>query len=292
MPVHGRYSTYINHGCRCPDCRAANARYQREARRRRKAALEQSIQTAPDRPESPYSDSTPPVDELSHSEILRVSERVDDHPFAFHAGWSECSRWFHEYNRSSVRTHEHPDGPNVELQQRLNREAKRYYGIDFEWATYPTRVALAATFKAYLSVLPCDTPSDYRVARDEAAAFIREWVRGTNGHDLEEIRQLLFNFGSDDHLDRREIVNLRYAYANALVNGADAEAQQVRNHALMEFHIDFSDEPDMLGHTAVLDALPVYAYYRGLNLDTKAAELLDEIWDAYSVDISDYYVGS
>lgn len=28
-PVHGRHSTYTNHGCRCDLCRAANAAYNR-----------------------------------------------------------------------------------------------------------------------------------------------------------------------------------------------------------------------------------------------------------------------
>jgi hypothetical protein len=38
-PIHGSYSTYTNHGCRCQDCRDAQARYRREARRRKAAEL-------------------------------------------------------------------------------------------------------------------------------------------------------------------------------------------------------------------------------------------------------------
>jgi hypothetical protein len=33
-PVHGRYTTYTNHGCRCDACRADHARYIRERRHR------------------------------------------------------------------------------------------------------------------------------------------------------------------------------------------------------------------------------------------------------------------
>lgn len=35
---HGRYSTYMYHFCRCPECRQANADYNRDLRARRRAA--------------------------------------------------------------------------------------------------------------------------------------------------------------------------------------------------------------------------------------------------------------
>ncbi len=33
---HGSYSTYVNHKCRCPECKADNTRYHKEAREARK----------------------------------------------------------------------------------------------------------------------------------------------------------------------------------------------------------------------------------------------------------------
>ena len=35
-PEHGRYTTYVNYGCRCAPCTADNTRYIREYRERRR----------------------------------------------------------------------------------------------------------------------------------------------------------------------------------------------------------------------------------------------------------------
>ena len=38
-PRHGTVSAYNNHQCRCPECRAGWAAYQRELRQRKRAAI-------------------------------------------------------------------------------------------------------------------------------------------------------------------------------------------------------------------------------------------------------------
>lgn len=38
-PRHGKPSTYTNHHCRCPACKAGNAEYMRDLKRRRREAL-------------------------------------------------------------------------------------------------------------------------------------------------------------------------------------------------------------------------------------------------------------
>lgn len=51
---HGVVSTYTNHGCRCPGCRAANTRNNLQGRRRRHKAMMAGLVSPPHGVESTY----------------------------------------------------------------------------------------------------------------------------------------------------------------------------------------------------------------------------------------------